>query len=92
MPAIENKIGVVEAVEFIQKGQMTVPKKLREQYNITPGSKGTIVPMNGGFLVLVDEAKTPELFDKIRDELETGDMSLEEMLVRMRRIRENSDY
>ena len=94
MPATigAQKENVMEPVAFIQKGQMTIPKKLREAYHIEPGSKGVVVPMNGGFIVLVDEPKTPALFDQIRDDLAIGDMSLEEMLMRMRRIRDTSDY
>jgi hypothetical protein len=37
------------------------------------------------------DAQTPALFDEVRDGLGTAEMSLEEMVLEMRRIRESSD-
>lgn len=38
------------------------------------------------------DAQTPALFDEVRDGLGTAEMSLGEMVLEMRRIRESSDY
>ena len=38
------------------------------------------------------DAQTPALFDEVREALGTTEMSLEEMVLEMRRIRESSDY
>ncbi len=38
------------------------------------------------------DAQIPALFDEVRDGLGTAEMSLDEMVLEMRRIRESSDY
>lgn len=43
-------------------------------------------------LVPPSPLRTPALFDDIRGSLGTSDMSLEEMVSEMRRVRESSDY
>ena len=81
-----------ETIEFIKKGQVTIPKKVRDNYNITPGQKGTLIELTGGFLILPKPPQTPALFDELRQGLGTAEMSLEEMIAEMRRIRETSVY
>lgn len=81
-----------EEIEFIKKGQITIPKRLRDQYKITPGQKGTIIPINGGILIVPGQAETPMLFNKLREGLGTTNMTLEEMIAEMRDIRDTSDY
>jgi hypothetical protein len=53
---------------------------------------GVIVPIGAGFIVLEEEPKTPAIFDRIRSRLGTQNMSLEEMVARMRSLRDTSDY
>jgi AbrB family looped-hinge helix DNA binding protein len=81
-----------ETIEFIKKGQVTIPKRIRETYHIEPGQKGTLIELEGALLILPRPSQIPTLFDEIRDGLGTTDMSLEEMVLEMRRIRETSDY
>lgn len=81
-----------ETIEFIKKGQVTIPKRIRETYHIEAGQKGTLIELDGALLILPRPSQTPALFDEIRDGLGTSEMSLEEMVLEMRRIRESSDY
>ena len=81
-----------ETIEFIKKGQVTIPKRVREALDIAPGQKGTLIEVGGAILILPQRSEIPALFDEIRDGLGTADMSLEEMVGEMRRIRESSNY
>lgn len=81
-----------ETIEFIKKGQVTIPKKIREAFGIEPGQKGMIFEVGGALLILPQPSKIPVLLAEISDGLGTSKMSLEEMVLEMRRIRESSDY
>ena len=81
-----------ETIEFIKKGQVTIPKKIREALDIEPGQKGTLIEVGGAILILPRPSQIPALFDEVREGLGTSDMSLEEMVLEMRRIRESNDY
>ena len=81
-----------ETIEFIKKGQLTIPKRVREALDITPGQKGTLIELNGAILILPQQSQIPALFDEVREGLGTSDMSLEEMVREMRSIRESADY
>jgi len=90
MPALAPETH--ETIEFIKKGQLTIPKRIRDTYHIEPGQKGTLIELDGALLILPRQSQIPALFDEIREGLETSEMSLEEMVLEMRRIRESSDY
>ena len=81
-----------ETIEFVKKGQITIPKKIRDAHRIEPGQKGTLIELGGAFLILPQQSSLPKLLDEVRDSLGTAEMSLEEMVLEMRRIRESSDY
>ena len=81
-----------ETIEFIKKGQLTIPKRVREALDIMPGQKGTLIELNGAILILPQRSQIPALFDEVREGLGTSDMSLEEMVREMRSIRESADY
>lgn len=81
-----------ETIEFIKKGQVTIPKRIRESLEIEPGQKGTLIELGGALLILPHRSQTPALFDEVRDGLGTSEMSLEAMVLEMRRIRESNDY
>lgn len=87
-----NRTDAYETIEFIKKGQVTIPKRIRERLDIEPGQKGTLIEMSGALLILPRRSQTPALFDEVRDGLGTGGMTLEEMVLEMRRIRESNDY
>lgn len=91
-PAAADPAQAGETIEFIKKGQLTIPKRIREAYGIEPGRKGTLIDLDGALLILPQPSQIPALFDALRADLGTGDMSLEEMVEEMRNIRESSDY
>ena len=89
---VDGPANAYETIEFIKKGQVTIPKRIREALDIEPGQKGTLIELGGALLILPRPSRTPALFDEIREGLGTSDMSLEEMVLEMRRIRESNDY
>ena len=93
MPVVSQQMPPdAEMIEFISKGQVTIPKHLREDYHISPGQKGMLIPIPGAMILVPQQSKSTLLFDEIRAGLGTEEMSLEEMVAELRRIRESSDY
>ncbi len=92
MPSSVSETASSYDIEFVKKGQLTIPKKIRDAFHIEPGQKGTLIELGGALLILPRQSQIPALFDEVRDGLGTVDMSLEEMVLEMRRIRESSDY
>lgn len=90
--AIDAPVEGAKLIEFIKKGQITIPKKVRQDYNIVPGQKGMLIELAGGFLILPVQSEIPSALSEIRHELNTDDMSLAEMLKELRSIREAADY
>ena len=81
-----------QTIEFVKKGQVTIPKKIRDAFQIEPGQKGMLIELGGALLILPRQSQIPALLEEVRDGLGTSEMSLEEMVLEMRRIRESSDY
>lgn len=76
-------------VQVAQRGVVTLPKSLRETYNIQTGEVFTVIDLgNGSFVLSRGRSKIDDLLDGIRDELESKGESLESMLRSLRTIRE----
>lgn len=75
------------AVELAQRGQMTIPKELRDKYGLETGQKLRLIDLGGTFLLSPRESRIDALCDDLRDNLENRDASLEEMLGELRRAR-----
>lgn len=90
--AADSPTAAYETIEFIKKGQVTIPKRIRDAFHLEPGQKGTLINLGGALLILPRKSQIPDLFDEVREGLGTAEMSLEEMVLEMRRIRETSDY
>jgi AbrB family looped-hinge helix DNA binding protein len=92
MPSSAPETATSYDIEFVKKGQLTIPKKVRDAFHIEPGQKGTLIELGGALLILPQPSQIPALLAEIRDGLGPSEMSLEEMVSEMRRIRESSDY
>lgn len=79
------------AVELAQRGQLTLPKVLRDEYQIEPGQRFTVLDLGGAFLFSPYESRVDTLCDELRDGLLSEEASLEEMLLDLRRRRESHD-
>lgn len=67
-----------ETIEFVKKGQVTIPKKIRDAFHIEPGQKGMLFEVGEALLILPQPSDIPALLAEISDGLGTSEMSLEE--------------
>ena len=75
-------------VELAQRGQMTIPKPLRDQYGLSEGHKMTILDIGGVFLISPQRISVDEPTDTLRDGLLASGATLEGMLADLRQRRE----
>ena len=76
------------AVEMAQRGQMTIPKELRDRYGFETGRQFTLIDLGGVFVLSPRESKIDDMCDRLRDDLLSEGASLEDMLTELRRMRE----
>jgi bifunctional DNA-binding transcriptional regulator/antitoxin component of YhaV-PrlF toxin-antitoxin module len=74
--------------ELAQRGQLTVPKQLREIYKLHQGQEFTIFDLNGKFLMVPKKSQIDALCNQLRDELLESGASLSDMLEDIRSRRE----
>lgn len=71
-----------------QRGQMTLPKSLRERYHIQEGQQFTIFDLNGNFLISPKRSQVDEICNQLRDQLLESGATLSEMVNELRARRE----
>lgn len=76
------------AVELAQRGQLTIPKPMRDQYGLRDGHKMTMVDIGGVFLVSPRQMSVDVPADTLRDGLLASGATLEGMLADLRQRRE----
>jgi len=81
---------VSQEIEFIKKGQVTIPKIIRDMLGIAEGQKGTISVVGEAIMIVPSKPKTTELFEQLGEGLGMSNMSLDELLVEMRQIRQEN--
>ncbi len=75
-------------IQVRQRGSLTLPAKVRERYNIQAGDSFTLVDFDGVLVLTPMSPLVPELAREIeRARVEAG-LSVEEMLIDLRRQRE----
>ncbi|MFN8444236.1 MAG: AbrB/MazE/SpoVT family DNA-binding domain-containing protein [Caldilineaceae bacterium] len=78
-------------IQVAQRGQMTLPKELRDTYNIRTGDVFSIIDLGDGqFLLRRGKSQVDEICERINAELDASTISLEDMLTRLRTKREQS--
>lgn len=78
-------------VQVAQRGVITLPKRLREAYNIKTGDILTVIDLGEGkFLLSCMPSRVDELLDGLRTDLEAEGETLESMLKQLRAKREKS--
>ncbi|MCE7985659.1 MAG: hypothetical protein DYG89_31160 [Caldilinea sp. CFX5] len=78
-------------VQVAQRGVITLPKSLREAYNIKTGDILSVIDLGEGkFLLSHTPSRIDELLDTLRTNLEAEGETLETMLQRLRAKREKS--
>lgn len=80
------------AIEMAKRGQVTIPKSLREQYALESGQRFTLLDLGGVFVLSPKSSRIDDLCDPLRDGLLAEGASLEEMLIELRRMREDASH
>lgn len=79
------------AVQVVQRGVVTLPKALRDAYNIRTGDVYTVIDLgDGSFRIVPHQLKIDALADEIRTVLEQKGETLESMLRALRIQRERN--
>ena len=76
-------------IERAERGQLTIPKAMRDLHGIEKGHKFTILDLDGVFVLNPNESKIDVLADRLRDGLIEEDATLEELLSELRARRES---
>ena len=76
-------------VEMAQRGQVTIPKTLREQHKWDTGQQFSVLDLDGVVIMCPKESRIDMLADQLRDDLLREGATLEEMLIELRQIRES---
>jgi AbrB family looped-hinge helix DNA binding protein len=79
-------------IEVARRGQITIPKNLRDNLGIEEGQKYALRTLEGGILVLTPQSgRATAALAQLRQSLVARGASLEEMLAELRRKRETDD-
>ena len=74
-------------LQLAQRGLITLPKPLRDQYNLRPGDALTLLDLGGVFVISPHRSEVDELADQLAGELAERGETLESMLVALREAR-----
>ena len=75
-------------VRVQEKGQVTIPTKLRKKLNIKKGDTVMVIETKDGLLIKPAEIVLSEALDEMGKALKADDVTLEEWIERGREIRE----
>lgn len=72
-----------------QRGVITLPKAIRDTYNLQPGDDVVIIDLGGAFVISPRRLRIDAIADEIRRELSAQGETLESMLKVLRQKREH---
>jgi len=75
-------------VRMTQRGVVTLPKGLRENYNLQPGDNFTLLDLGGVFVLSPRRSEVDSLADRLTQALTERGETLETMLQALREERE----
>jgi bifunctional DNA-binding transcriptional regulator/antitoxin component of YhaV-PrlF toxin-antitoxin module len=75
-------------VRMAQRGVVTLPKALREGYNLRPGDDFTLLDLGGVFVLSPRRSEVDSLADRLTEALTEQGETLETMLQALREERE----
>lgn len=79
-------------VEVARRGQITIPKNVRDGLGIEEGQKYGLRVLEGGILILTPRSgRATAALNQLRTALISKGASLEEMLAELRRMRETDE-
>ncbi len=78
-----------QTIEVARRGQVTIPKNVRDQYGIVDGQRYAVHALEGGILVLTPQpGKASATFSTLRESLRANGSSGLDMQADLRRMRE----
>jgi AbrB family looped-hinge helix DNA binding protein len=78
-----------KVIEVARRGQITIPKNMREDLGIVDGQKYRVRALEGGVLILTpQQGRATAALAQVRDALREKGATLEEMLAELRKLRE----
>jgi AbrB family looped-hinge helix DNA binding protein len=75
-------------LQMSKRGIITIPKPLRESYNLHPGDTFSLIDLGGVFVLTPQRSEIDAIADKIATQWEEDGESLESMLQALREERE----
>ena len=75
-------------IRMSQRGVVTIPKALRESYNLRPGDRFTLLDLGGVFVLSSHRSEVDSLADRISQALTERGETLESMLQALREERD----
>ncbi len=75
-------------VRVAQRGLLTLPKALREAYDIRPGDQLTLLDLGGVFILSPRRSEVDAIADRLAQEWKSRGETLESMLRALREERE----
>ena len=75
-------------LQIAQRGVLTLPKSLRERYNLRPGDRFTLLDLGGVFVLSFQDSEIDALADRITCTLTERGETLETMIKALREERE----
>jgi bifunctional DNA-binding transcriptional regulator/antitoxin component of YhaV-PrlF toxin-antitoxin module len=76
-------------VQIAQRGLVTIPKALRDAYNLKTGDTLTMLDLGGVFVISPRSSQVDQLADEISRSFQEADETLESMLSALREARES---
>ena len=78
-------------LQMAQRGVITIPKSLRESYNLRPGDTFTLLDLGGIFVLNPRRSEIDAIADRIAAQWSEDGESLEAMLKALREERERRE-
>jgi len=79
-------------IQVVRRGVITLPKELREQYQINEGDTLNLIDLGDGVFVLSPHrSRVDEISDKLAKEWQESGETLESMLETLREVRAEYD-
>ena len=75
-------------IELAQRGILTLPKALRERYQLQAGDSFTLLDLGGVFVLSPRRSEIDSIADRLKNELTEKGETLESMLHTLREERE----
>jgi len=75
-------------LQLAQRGLITLPKPLRDEYGLNPGDTLTLIDLGGVFVLSPYPSQIDQITARISEQLSERGETLESMLAALREVRE----